>query len=376
MYKTVELYSEPRTILDNMEKPCAEMLPFEHDFLCGLIKKFKPQKLVEIGVAGGGTTAVVQNCVEKLDLNTQFYSIDLNEDHYWIKGKKTGYLFEEVSDQFKKENHIFYIGKLYADVAEEIGGGIDFLILDTVHFMPGEFLDFLYALPYLRRDAVVVLHDVSLGLINCSDAICNKLLFDSMTGDKYWDITQIEKGILPNIAAVQINDSTRKSIEDVFTALSINWYYIPKLAVLHKYRLFYEKQYSNECLNLFDAIIANQIKMKNKKCADIYDYLSKFDDEIKGSTIYIYGAGKRGMSLKSYFESNSIDYKGFVVSDGVDIREYKSDTTNIYHLSDISQNCGKIIVAVADCSPIILSLYKEKYDFLLIPEPIWSMWGV
>lgn len=376
MYKTVEVYSEPRTILDIMEEPCAEMSSFDHDFLCGLIKEFRPKKLVEIGVAGGGTTAVIQNCIELLDLNTQFISVDLSKEHYRKKGEKTGYLYEKVSDYFKKENHTFYIGKLYADVAEEIGDGIDFLVLDTVHFMPGEFLDFLYALPYLTKNAVVVFHDIMLGLINCSDAICNKLLFDSITGEKYWDIIQIEQGILPNIAAVQINDSTRKTMENVFTALSINWFYIPELEVIQKYRQFYEKQYNQECLTLFDAIVVNQLMRQNRKSVDINDYLSKFNEEMKDSSIYIYGAGRHGMALKSYLETNDINYKGFVVSDDVDISKYRSDVTNTYHLSDIRPDYGKIVVAVAECNTIILTLCKEKYDFCLIPETIWSMWGV
>lgn len=376
MYRTIDLYSQPRSILKFMKRPCAEMMPYEHDFLCGLIKMSRPQKVVEIGVAGGGTTAVIQNCIEILGLSTEFYSIDLNKEHYWIKGEKTGYLYQEVSDKFSKQNHKFYLGSLYADVAEEIGGDIDFLILDTVHFMPGEFLDFLYALPYLTKNAIVVFHDVSLGLINCSDAICNKLLFDSITGDKYWDITQMEKGILPNIAAVQLNQDTLKSIEKVFSALSINWNYMPDFLTLRKYENFYKKYYSKECLHIFDAIIVNQIKMFYKKKSDIQQYLSDLREEIKETSLFIYGAGRRGRVLKSYLETNRIGYKGFVVSDEVDVDDYRDGETNIYHLSDISKSAGKMLVAAADCSQIILSLYQKEYDFLLIPEVVWTMWEV
>ena len=45
------------------------------------------------------------------------------------------------------------------DVIDEIGSDIDFLILDTLHIVPGEILDFLVCLPYLTKDAIVVLHD-------------------------------------------------------------------------------------------------------------------------------------------------------------------------------------------------------------------------
>lgn len=117
----------------------------------------------------------------------------------------------------------------------------------------------------LRRtkNAIVVFLDVLLVLVNCSDAICNKLLFDSITGDKYWDITQMEKGILPNIAAVQLNQYTLKSIEKVFSALSINWNYMPDFLTLRKYEKFYEKK------------------------SDIHQYLLDLREEIKETSLFI-----------------------------------------------------------------------------------------
>lgn len=376
MYRTVDLYSEPRKILDYMERPSAEMLPYEHAFLCGLIKKTRPKKIVEIGVAGGGTTAIIQNCTELLGLTTEFYSVDVSTEHYWIKGKKTGYLYEQVADRLAKQNHKFFLGKVYADVAEEIGDGIDFLILDTVHFMPGEFLDFLYAFPYLTKNAMVVFHDVALGIKNCSDAICNKILFDSITGDKYWDITQMKRGILPNIAAVQINDDTQKDMEKVFSALAVNWKYIPEYPVLRKYEAFYEKQYSKECICIFDAVIVNQIEMFNKKDTEVSRYLLNFEEEMKKIPLYIYGAGRRGRALNTYLEAKGIGYEAFVVSDEVALDRYRAEGIKIYHLSEIQKSCGKLIVAAAECSPIILSLYKKEYDFLLIPEAVWNIWEV
>ena len=42
---------------------------------------------------------------------------------------------------------------------------IDFIIIDTVHFMPGEFLTFLTALPQLKDGCIVVLHDIHLNMV-------------------------------------------------------------------------------------------------------------------------------------------------------------------------------------------------------------------
>lgn len=54
MYKRVDVYNEPRAILDEMKDSYCEMHPNEHGVLCGLIRKFLPKKIVEVGVAGGG----------------------------------------------------------------------------------------------------------------------------------------------------------------------------------------------------------------------------------------------------------------------------------------------------------------------------------
>ena len=56
MYQTVNLYYEPRKeILNKLGlsvKP--EMSEFDSAFLCGMLRKFKPHKIMEDGIAGGG----------------------------------------------------------------------------------------------------------------------------------------------------------------------------------------------------------------------------------------------------------------------------------------------------------------------------------
>ncbi len=46
-----------------------EMSEFESAFLCGLLKKFKPKKVLEIGVAGGATTAIMLQCLEDIKVS-------------------------------------------------------------------------------------------------------------------------------------------------------------------------------------------------------------------------------------------------------------------------------------------------------------------
>ena len=52
-----------------------------------------------------------------------------------------------------------YTGGLTAEFIETIGDEIDFVYIDTVNVTPGEMLDWLMVLPFLKNEAIVVFHD-------------------------------------------------------------------------------------------------------------------------------------------------------------------------------------------------------------------------
>lgn len=52
----VELWNEPGEILRTNEAFVCEMSVQNHAFLSGIIKEKRPKKIVELGVAEGGTT--------------------------------------------------------------------------------------------------------------------------------------------------------------------------------------------------------------------------------------------------------------------------------------------------------------------------------
>ena len=83
------------------------------------------------------------------------------------------------------ENHVLMLGKSIAQVIEKIGHNIDMLILDTIHYLPGELLDFLICLPYLSKDAVIILDDLIFAHTGeNTNAIATKVLFDLLVGEK------------------------------------------------------------------------------------------------------------------------------------------------------------------------------------------------
>ena len=98
--------------------------------------------------------------------------------------------------------------------------------------MPGENLDFLVTLPYLKKDAVVCLHDVSWHHISkISYGHATTALFSAVCADKILNFIKStdENGRIelryPNIAAFQINENTVINIENVFLTLIMRWHH-------------------------------------------------------------------------------------------------------------------------------------------------------
>jgi len=124
----------------------------------------------------------------------------------------------------------------------EIGKDIDMCLIDTVHSNPGEILDTLMVLPFLRDDAVMVFHDVNEHTVSGKFAKCNaiggftnNLLFSAINGKKYLQGNFVERSPLsttvksvyfPNIGAIKINEETKRHVFEIFNLLTLNWVYL------------------------------------------------------------------------------------------------------------------------------------------------------
>ena len=123
----------------------------ERYFLNGVIRYFKPAKILEVGVSQGGGTALILNAIK--DLDSQLISVDYCEKYYGggeNGGKLSGWLVDEKFSNLKDKWQIYR------------GGDIDVLVLDSAHIHPWETLNFLCVLPFMKRDSWCVLHDISL----------------------------------------------------------------------------------------------------------------------------------------------------------------------------------------------------------------------
>ncbi len=152
----IELFKKPKNEIIPKINGVTEMTDFESSFLCGIIIKYKPRKCVEVGIAEGGTTAVIMQCLTMIhgdvgDADKPIvYGVDLSEKLYaGGKDKKSGYLAERAKKHLSNVNLKLLLGDVLPNRLSEIGNEIDLVLLDTTHFLPGEALDFLAILPFV-----------------------------------------------------------------------------------------------------------------------------------------------------------------------------------------------------------------------------------
>lgn len=359
-------YMEPRDIYDKIGTNASELSEAEHGFICGLIKKYKPKKIVELGVSGGGTSVLVLNCLQKLGLNdTKMYSVDLSETYHFNPDKKCRFQIDEAKPYLKNiDNHKLILGKILPEVIEDIAkdGKIDFIILDTTHYLPGELMDFAIAIPFLADNAVVVLDDTSFWFEEENRwAFATKVLFDlCISPNKYY--AETPDGF-SKIVGFTMPEKTSLWQKNIFDALSMPWHYFADSQI---------KVYENIVNKYFDKDIQDSFK----KAVDINRIAINKKDNIKteikavmkqckeSDKKYIYGAGQRGKALLYFLESNGIAIDGVIVSDDRSTNQTIDSNVPVVHLSDIAGDNNLILVAAADeeIRDNLNSMNVEYYD--------------
>lgn len=355
VYKKVELYSKPEWELKEiMNMNYSEMTSFQRSFLCGLIKENRPKKIVELGVSVGGTTALVLLCLMNLNIKADMYSVDLMEDWYRNKKYETGFVAKRMLDELQGETrHRFCLGKSMPFFIEQIGKNIDFLILDTTHCLPGELLDFIVCLPYLKDGCIVVMHDIVENHLTCRDMeIATKLLFDVVRAEDKYFMREEKANVaeLANIAAFKVDKETRKGIRDYISALTVSWGYMLDEFDKQKYRESILKNYGEEYLKFFDRIENLQGNTSLQKKIEIHfgkkiEYLKAQWEN--SENVLLYGAGYFAGLYYQWGKSNQYKIDGLIISDDQEKIINKDIDLPIYFLSEIPYKPTECIIIVA-----------------------------
>ena len=268
-----------------------EMSGFDSAFLCGALKKFQPKKIIEVGITSRITTSIILQCLEDIGQEYEMHSVDiatnryhaaksniarqLEPDYAWKYIKETA-ISNLPSDNNEAElhgKHIFHDGQDLIPALGKIGNEIDFVVFNVIsNEIPGEILDFLAILPYLKNDAVVVLRNVIESQLdfNKTNNNASALLFSTVDADKFINFPPQHVDLVyayPNIGAFQINEFTRANIENVFLALALRWQYFPQRGMLRGYYNIYKKNYSPEICKLYENIL--KMNYMNLKIDDV-----------------------------------------------------------------------------------------------------------
>ena len=219
-------------------------------FINGMIRKYKPKKILEVGVASGDSSAIILNAIQDIE-NSHLYSIDKLINAFNKKNKVIGWI---VKERFRNlmNKWTLYTGGITANFIEKIEGDIDFVFIDTVHFAPGEWLDILQILPFLKKkNAIVMLHDIRFQfMVKEVFYSSNDHLFTYLRGEK---IMPKVPYVIPNIGAVLLDDNQEKNYFDYFFALTSTWSYIPDIKEWNFIRNFLSKYYSKELIEIYDS---------------------------------------------------------------------------------------------------------------------------
>jgi len=215
---------------NNLEKIDAKISPFsemtreEREFLNGLLRYHKPKKILEVGVSAGASSAIMLNAC--CDWEAEIHSIDYVDKWYNDASKDTGFLINKMMPDLAAKWHL-HTGAIAAKFMDDIGGDIDFCLLDTTHVNPGEFLDFLMVFPYLKPDAIIVIHDVSLHTVNYKLPFGDVLttcgtLFSALRGTRFLPSKTNHK-FFPNIGAIKLSADLKDDLWPFFNLLTLPW---------------------------------------------------------------------------------------------------------------------------------------------------------
>ena len=125
----------------------------QRQIINGVVRRFSPKKFVEIRVAEGCVLSIILNAIQDLN-DSHLYSIDLSDNN--TIGICVKSLFPNLLPKWT-----LYKGDIATKFMENIGRKIDMILIDSAHFEPGEILNFIIVLSFLKKEAVIVMHDIA-----------------------------------------------------------------------------------------------------------------------------------------------------------------------------------------------------------------------
>lgn len=207
----------------------SEMTFKERAFLNGVVRKTKPKTIVEIGLSAGGSTSVILNAIREMK-NSKLYSFDYNTTWYRDvnlgidKGRKTGFLVNEIVPNLTSKWELFTGGvpcKFFDILPND---GVDICFIDTAHYNPGEHLNILEILPFMKKNGIIIYHDTVYHTVRVSSGTTNCVSINTLNGKRIVLKSENTNG-LANIGAVILDGKIENMVDGLFSNLSLPWSY-------------------------------------------------------------------------------------------------------------------------------------------------------
>ena len=239
----------------------------QKEFLNGVVRKFRPKKIVEIGVKYGGASCIILNAIQDIE-NAHLYSIDLSND------SQIGKCVMNLFPQFLNKWTLFK-GDVAAKFMEQIGNDIDMVFIDSAHFEPGEILDFIITLPFLKERAIVGFHDIANQITSNSgrNEWAPYIIYNVIRGKSYLPSGDF---LLKHDIGIKILDKNQKRYHlEYFRALGGQWQYFPKEKHIELITEYFKKYYDNNCSLIFkEAVEFNRNFVKKHPMKQLYGFNS------------------------------------------------------------------------------------------------------
>ncbi len=207
----------------------SEMSFKDRAFINGIIRKTKPKNVVEIGLSAGGSSCVILNALKDIE-NSKLYSFDYNTIWYrdanrkQNNGRKTGFLVPEIVPNLISKWELF-TGGVPSKYLENIPiDGIDVCLIDTAHFNPGEHLNILEILPFMKKNGIIIFHDTAYHTLRFDTGYTNCIALNTLRGKRIKLNSENTNG-LPNIGAIVLDDDIESMLYPLFSNLSLSWSY-------------------------------------------------------------------------------------------------------------------------------------------------------
>jgi len=251
--------------------PCDGMHENQREFLNGVVRKFRPKKILEIGVREGCASSIILNAIQDVN-DSHLYSIDLDKRNFI--GKCVYKLFPNFLSKWT-----LYKGNIAVKYMEKIGKDIDMVFIDSAHLEPGEILDFIMVLPFLSEEAVIVMHDIAnqitatrrfKGWLGKRNEWAPYIIFNSIRGKIY--LPSGKNLLTHDIGAKKLYINQKIYFHDYFRVLGGQWQYFPKEKYIKEMYEYFKKYYDSDCLNIFtEAVDFNRKFVKKNPIKNIYN---------------------------------------------------------------------------------------------------------